>query len=45
MIVFDYVEYGNMRNDVYAKVHSRHVDFIRLNDNEKYSFVMTNMDL
>ena len=33
-----------MRDDFYAKVKNRYVDFIGLNDNEKYSFLMTNAD-
>ena len=38
------VEYGKMRDDFYANVKNRYVDFIGLNDNEKYSFLMTNAD-
>ena len=38
------VEYGKMRDDFYAKVKNRYVDFIGLNENEKYSFLMTNAD-
>ena len=38
------VEYGNMRDDFYAKVDNRCVGFSSLNDNEKYSFLMTNTD-
>ena len=38
------VEYGNMQDDFYAKVENRCVGFSSLNDNEKYSFLMTNMD-
>ena len=33
-----------MRDDFYAKVKNRYVDFIGLNENEKYSFLMTNAD-
>ena len=35
-------EYSNMRDDFYAKVENRYVGFNSLNDNEKYSFLMTN---
>ena len=38
------VEYGKMRDDFYANVKNRYVDFIGLNENEKYSFLMTNAD-
>ena len=38
------VEYGKMQDNFYAKVKNRYVDFIGLNDNEKYSFLMTNAD-
>ena len=38
------VEYGKMRDDFYAKVKNKYIDFIGLNDNEKYSFLMTNAD-
>ena len=38
------VEYGEMRDDLYANVKDRYVDFIGLNDNEKHSFLMTNAD-
>ena len=38
------VEYVKMRDDFYAKVKNRYVDFIGLNDNEKYSFLMTNAE-
>ena len=31
------VEYGNMRDDFYAKVNNKYVDFIDLHNNEKYS--------
>ena len=40
----EFVEYGKMRDDFYAKVKNRYVDFIGLNENEKYSFLMTNAD-
>ena len=38
------VEYGNMRDDFYAKVENRCVGFSSLNDNQKYSFLMTDTD-
>ena len=38
------VQYNDMRDYFYAKVDSRHVRFTDLNDNEKYSFLMTNTD-
>ena len=38
------VEYGNVRDDFYAKVENKCVGFSSLNDNEKYSFLMTNRD-
>ena len=38
------VEYGNVRDDFYAKIENRCVGFSSLNANEKYSFLMTNTD-
>ena len=38
------VKYGNMGDDFYAKVNNRYVDFIGLNDNERFIFLMTNTD-
>ena len=38
------VEYVNMRDDFNAKVDNRCAGFSSLNDNEKYSFLMTNTD-
>ena len=38
------VEFGSMRDDIYAKVGNRCVGFSSLNDNEKYSFLMKNTD-
>ena len=33
-----------MRDDFYAKVENRCIGFGSLNDNQKYSFLMTNTD-
>ena len=38
------LEYGNMRDDFYTKVENSCVGVGSLNDNEKYSFLMTNTD-
>ena len=38
------VEYGNTRDDYYAKVDNRCAGFSSLNDIEMYSFLMTNTD-
>ena len=38
------VEYGNVRDEFYAKVENRCAGFSSLNDSQNYSFLMTNTD-